>query len=290
VANGWSELGPDALPGIARLVGRAVPDPPTPGELARTLFDGEQPAHVVGDPAVGVVATVVIGGSGHLRLLAVDPDHRGRGHGRALLAAAEAHLAAAGCREVVTGSDPPAYLFPGVDTRAVELCALLERSRYRRDEANFNMVVDLDRLPADPGGWEDVTDEQEVRAWGDAHWPHWTPELVRAARRSTLIGVRDAEGLAALCAYSVNRDGWVGPVCARPSLVGRGAGRAPLVGALVRLAEAGHRRAEIAWVGPIVPYARLGARIGPVFFVYRRPLGEGGGGPGRRAGTPRPDP
>lgn len=269
----WREVGRDALDALARLVARAVPDPPSAGELDRTLFDPEQPARVLGDPAVGVVATVAIGSSGHLRLLAVDPDHRRRGHGRALLAAAEADLAARGCTTVVTGVDPPAYLFPGVDTRAVELCALLERCRYQRGEANFNMVVDLTERPPDPGGWEELTDVEEVRAWGDTHWPHWTAELIRAARRHTLVASRDAGGLAAACAYSVNRDGWVGPVCVRPDLLGKGAGRAPLLGSLVRLAQAGHRRAEIAWVGPIVPYARIGARIGPVFFVYRRQLG-----------------
>ena len=54
-----------------------------------------------------------------------------------------------------------------------------------------------------------------------------------------------------------------------------GAGRAALIGSLVRLAASGARRAEIAWVGPVAPYARIGARVGPVFFVYRRRLTPG---------------
>ena len=35
---------------------------------------------------------------------------------------------------------------------------------------------------------------------------------------------------------------------------------------------AGRDNAEVVWVGPIVPYARVGARVSRVFFVYRRIL------------------
>jgi hypothetical protein len=36
--------------------------------------------------------------------------------------------------------------------------------------------------------------------------------------------------------------------------------------------SAGRRRVEVVWVGPIVPYARLGATVSRVFFVYRKQL------------------
>src|SRR5437867_2607501 len=86
---------------------------PTPGPWA-----SDQPAVVRGDPAVGVVAIVTgaVSGDpheGYVRLLVVDPDHRGRGHGKALLAAAEQDLKDAGAARVTVGADAPYYLFPG---------------------------------------------------------------------------------------------------------------------------------------------------------------------------------
>ena len=79
------------------------------------LFTDDQPALVRGDPDVGVVATGEGGGNGFVKLLVVDPAHRRRGHGRALLDAAEADLA--GLPSITVGTDAPFYLFPGVDTR-----------------------------------------------------------------------------------------------------------------------------------------------------------------------------
>ena len=34
--------------------------------------------------------------------------------------------------------------------------------------------------------------------------------------------------------------------------------------------EIGYARIEVLWVGPLVPYVRVGGTIGPVFFVYRK--------------------
>jgi ribosomal protein S18 acetylase RimI-like enzyme len=50
-----------------------------------------------------IVASVMAGYDGHrgwVNYLAVDPDHRGDGYGRALMAEAEARLAARGCPKV----------------------------------------------------------------------------------------------------------------------------------------------------------------------------------------------
>src|SRR5207302_6044491 len=100
-----------AVPAIAELCRRGLPDPPAADELADALFAPDQPATVRGHPDVGVVATVEGEGGGYLRLLVVDPSARGRGHGHALLEAAEADLA--GTRSVTVGADAPYFLFPG---------------------------------------------------------------------------------------------------------------------------------------------------------------------------------
>lgn len=50
-----------------------------------------------------IVASVMVGYDGHrgwINYLAVDPDTRGAGHGRAVMRAAEAHLLALGCPKV----------------------------------------------------------------------------------------------------------------------------------------------------------------------------------------------
>jgi GNAT superfamily N-acetyltransferase len=267
-------LGPDALDAIAALCRRAAADPPSRAELDDALTATEQPAVVRGDPAVGVVATVTTGAQGFVRLLVVDPDHRGRGVGRALLAAAEDDLRAAGATAVTVGADPPGYLWPGVDVRETALLCLLERAKYARGEASCNMDVDLRRIPSDPGGWTVAgpADRAEVDEWSARHWDHWRAELVKAADRATLVLTRDAEGIAGVCAYDVTRRGLVGPVAVRPDLLGGGHGVAPLLGALHTLRDEGRDAVEISWVGPLVPYARVGATVGRLFFVYRKQL------------------
>jgi hypothetical protein len=34
----------------------------------------------------------------------------------------------------------------------------------------------------------------------------------------------------------------------------------------------GRAQVEIGWVGPVVPYARVGATVGRVFFTHRKAL------------------
>lgn len=263
-------LGPDALDAITDLCTRSLRAPLRRAELAGTLFAPDQPAIVRGDPAVGVVAAVPGEPDGFVRLLVVDPAHRGRGYGRALLDAAERDLAAS--RVVTVGADAPYYLFAGVETSEIEMLCLLESRRYQREEANFNMEVDLDALPPDPGGTALATtaERAEVDAWAAQHWNHWRPEVLRALDQGTLLIARDEDGIAGFCAWDVNRAGLVGPVASRPDLVGRGTGRALIVGALHRIRATGATSTEVSWVGPIRPYAAVGGRVTRVFFVYRK--------------------
>lgn len=267
-------LGPDAIGAIAELGAAALLDPPTVAELTRAFDPPGQPAVWLGEPTVGVVACTWLGDAGFLRFLAVAPDARGRGVGRALVARAEAELRGRGARTVTTGADAPYYLWPGIDTRETAAVALFERLKYARRETNFNMDLDLATLPPDPGGWRVGTsaDHDALGAWCDTHWPHWRAEMLRGLDQDGIVLTEDADGIAAVCATGVNRAQLVGPVAVRRDRVGRGAGVAPLLGALHRMRAAGHRHVEIAWVGPVVPYARIGATIGRTFFVARKEL------------------
>ena len=262
------------LSAMAELCRRGLADPPSEEELAGALFAPDQPAVIRGDPDAGIVATVTWDDNGFVRLLVVDPDHRGKGHGKALLDAAEADLREEGVSSVTVGADAPYYLFPGVETTQLAMLCLLERRKYWRTEANFNMDVDLDRIPPDPGGAAPArADERdEVSLWMAEHWAMWRPEVLRALDKGTLLLSRDDDGISAFCAYDVNRRGLLGPVAVRPSLMGRGAGVPALIGALHRMGESGQRQIEVAWVGPVVPYARVGGTVGRVFFVYKKGL------------------
>jgi len=259
---------------VADLARRCLDDPPSRSELAESLFSPDQPAIVRGHPDIGLVATVCSGAQGYIRLLGVDPLARRRHHGTALLRAAEADVRAGGATAVQVGADPPYYLYPGVETTATAMLCLLERERYQRNDANFNMRVDMDALPPDPGGSDVATerDRDEVTAWMERHWPNWTPEALRALDHSTLVLSRDDAGIAAICAYDVNRTGFLGPIAVRGDLWGHGVGRPLLISALHRMRASGRRHIEVAWVGPIRPYAGVGASVGRVFFVYRRQL------------------
>lgn len=279
--TGLRELDAGDLDAVTVLCARSLADAPTRAELGRTLFVSDPRVTVFGDPERGVVATVAgttaagTADRGFVRLLAVAPDQRGQGLGRQLLRAAEDDVRGRGLGSITTGADAPHYLWPGVESTEIALLCLLERAKYTRTETNFNMDVDLTALPPDPGGWTVAApaERAELSAWADRHWGFWTAEMVRALDRGTLVVARDANGIAAVCAYDVNRDGWIGPVAVRPDLMGRGAGVAPLLGALHRLRATGRARAEVGWVGPIVPYARVGATVGRVFFVHRKELG-----------------
>lgn len=272
--NEPDRLGESELAAIARLCERGIAAPPSSAELRDTLFASDQPAIVRGDPDTGIVATVGCPDGAHIRLLVVDPGHRGRGVGHELVAAAEADARASGHRSVLTGADPPYFLWPGVPTSEVALCALFERHHYRRVDTNYDVRIDLDGLPADPGGHRraEASDRDEIDTFMSIHWDNWRAEVLRALDKGNLVVADDAAGVAAFCAFEVNRVGFLGPVAARPDLVGRGVASAALLGALWELRRRGRRSVDVSWVGPLVPYARLGGHIHTVYFVYRRDL------------------
>ncbi|HEY1832008.1 MAG TPA: GNAT family N-acetyltransferase [Acidimicrobiales bacterium] len=273
------ELDRSDLEAISGLCQRAVVDPPSTDELEGALFDPGQAVAVLGDPAVGVVALSECADGPHIRLLAVDPSQRNQGHGHALLDAAEAWTVAAGHRALVTGADPPYFLWPGVPTRETSLLCLFEGRHYARTETNFNMDVDLAQIPADPGGHALATpaDRGDVDAFMAEQWPNWRAEVLRALDQGNLVISRDsADGrsgpVTAFCAFEVNRRGLLGPVAVRLDLMGQGRGKAALLGALHELARRGRTSISVVWVGPVVPYALVGGTVSDTFFVYRKEL------------------
>jgi GNAT superfamily N-acetyltransferase len=267
-------LDPSSLSAISELCSVSMVSPPTADELSAALFDADHPAIVRGDPEVGVVAVIPGDGEAHIRLLVVHPGRRRRGHGHRLLATAEADARALDHRRLTVGADAPYFLWPGVPTEAIGLHCLLERHRYTRAEANFDMAIPLDDLPAEPRGAALATSAQreEIDGWARSHWPNWQAEILRALDKGNLMVARDGVGVSAICAFEVNRRGFLGPVAARPDLIGRGAARDVLMGALHELRRRGRSSIDVVWVGPIVPYARVGGTISNVYFVYRREL------------------
>jgi GNAT superfamily N-acetyltransferase len=263
-------VGPEALEEIALLCARSMPRPPSVPELRRTLFAEDQPAVVRYASGEGVVAAVPGGDEGSIRLLVLDAAHRGRGLGHELLRAAEKDLEDASV--ITVGADAPYFLLPGVPVEETSLCCLLESHHYTREETNYNIDMPLDHLPPDPElALDPRADERpELDRWMARHWPNWRAEVMRAFDQETLVLGRDGDDITGFCAYNVNRSGTLGPIASRPDLIGRGAGTPLLLGALHRLRAMGNQAIEVLWVGPMVPYARLGGRVGRLFFVYRR--------------------
>jgi GNAT superfamily N-acetyltransferase len=270
-------LGTSDLDGISELCSRSIGDAPTKAELAGSLFAPDLPAVVLGDPAAGVVALAECGDGLHIRLLAVEPSARRRGHGDALLEAAEGWARSAGHSFLLVGADPPYFLWPGAPAAVTGLLCLLERRHYSRFETNFNMDVDLRAIPDDPGGHRIARpdEREEIDAWMATHWPNWRLEVLRALEKGNLVIAREdgtTGEVSAFCAFEVNRAGVLGPVAVRPDLMGRGRGRGVLIGALHELRRRGREQVSVVWVGPVVPYAAVGGKVSEVFFVYRKEL------------------
>jgi GNAT superfamily N-acetyltransferase len=273
-----AQLGRRDLDAIAALCRRALKDPPAAEELDGALFAEDQPAVVLGDPGRGVVAVVACDDGPHIRLLVVDEPARGQGVGHSLLEAAEDWARGEGHSVLLTGADPPYFLWPGVPSTETGLLCLLERRHYSRAETNFNMDVDVTSIPDDPGGHElaGPGDAEEIDQWMATHWSNWRPEVLRALRKGNLVVARGegaGGGVTAFCAFEVNRRGLLGPVAVRPDLMGRGMGKDVLLGALHELRRRGAGTVSVVWVGPVVPYAAVGGKVTDVYFVYRKTLG-----------------
>lgn len=293
---------PDDAAEAAAIVARLRDDSPLPGSTERRRTVG------VLARSGGAIVGVALGSmahrdptTGHLDLIAVRPDRRRHGIGRALLLRAENALAALGATQVRLAGNPPHYVWPGIDVRYTPaICAALANG-YQPEATAWNMTADLStesspalrdtdaaqrRLAAqgvtvrraEPG---DVVALTEFV--GSAFGGSWDAELLHSIGREgagchLAIRTPDRAGkpeVLGFAAYGSSRPSWFGPMGTAPSAQGLGIGSVLLRRCLRDQWAAGHRQAQIGWVGPVPFYARnAGARIERVFFLYRKQLGS----------------
>ncbi|MEV0352429.1 GNAT family N-acetyltransferase [Nonomuraea sp. NPDC050680] len=280
-------------------------------EVARaalTLDSGEGPALVdrLANPPAGRrwTALVIDGGVvmasvsakdpaiGHIDLLAVHPEVRGRGHGRELVRAAEEWLRSAGARQARFAGNPPCYAWPGIDVRYTAAACLAESLGYERYHVAWNMTADLGAdlsVEEEPARLAEAgvsvhaaatdrdlatdrkrADRERVVAFVREHWnENWAWEAANAA------GLHYAERDGRILGFAAwgARPAWFGPMGTAPEARGLGVGGVLLRRCLAEMRAAGLSSAQIGWVGPLRFYSRaVGARAERVFWLYRRDL------------------
>ncbi|MEU8260847.1 GNAT family N-acetyltransferase [Micromonospora sp. NPDC048999] len=299
------ELGQDRLPAVVDLCRRAL-DLPEDAAEAPAIVDALAARAPAGRPVLRLGAVrgaeligVLIGSVsqrdsrlGHVDLLAVAPEVRRQGVGRALLAEAERPLAGLGAAELLLAGNPPYYAWPGIDVRYTPaVCAAL-RLGYRQDRTAWNMTADLaagsaalrptdaaERRLADGGVTvrrAESADLPALAAFARATFGGaWDAELAGSLGRPDAgahLAERDGEILG-FAAYGSSRPGWFGPMGTAPAAEGSGIGGVLLRRCLRDQAATGLGSAQIGWVGPVPFYANAaGACIERVFFLYRKAL------------------
>ncbi|WP_327006702.1 GNAT family N-acetyltransferase [Dactylosporangium sp. NBC_01737] len=265
------------------------------GALVRRLAappEGRVTVRLAELDADGAVAGVVLGSIsdadpllGHVELLAVRPDQKRKGIGRALLAAAERRLADLGAQRVRIGGNPPCYVWPGIDVRYTPAVCLAQAAGYERTDTAWNMTADLTRTSPAATADEERLDGAGVKVmragpgtpeWVRGIWGNgWAWEVAQSLGRDGAgcwVAVRDGEILG-FAAYGANRPSWFGPMGTAPSAEGLGVGRVLLRRCLADQVADGHRTAQIGWAGPIAFYSKtVGARLERIFWIYTKQL------------------
>lgn len=227
--------------------------------------------------------------TGHVELLTVAPDHRERGHGRALLAELERRLTAAGATRLRIRGNPPYFAWPGIDVRYTPAVCLAASAGYERLLDCNNMMVDL--AAADLATEQDEQrlteagievrrgrpeDEKALRVWSDREFGGtWGEEAAMALRHELPrlhVAVRDGAFLG-FAGHGIQRFAMFGPMGTDPAARGLGIGAVLLRRCLADMREAGIEVAEIGWVGPVRYYAKtVGATLGRVFWAFEKPV------------------
>jgi GNAT superfamily N-acetyltransferase len=246
------------------------------------------PAHAFGAWEGGQLVGVASTSSRWIRLIAVVPEARRRGHGSALLAACEAAALATGATKLSALAQPGNYLAPGVDERNVEAIAWLEKRGFARgSELRENVLVNVRDNPR-------VTPERLAEAVATAREHGYEIRRATIAEREALAAaiagefggawpfevaraIGDPSGVHvalkddAFCAFAAhdgnNRGlGWFGPTGTWPAHRGQGLGEALLLACLVDVAAV-HTNCEIAWIGPRAFYDKVAGVVGQRRFV-----------------------
>jgi GNAT superfamily N-acetyltransferase len=264
---------------LEQLCAAALPsDDLSADELLACCWDGAAASVVLGaDDGTGAIAACAHDHGprrvGFVQLVAVHPDVRRQGRGRALLDAAHDWLfAEAGALEVRAGAGAPHYLWPGVDVTHLEALCLFESAGYLVTGGEVNMRCTTAFRADPPAGVSlrrAVDDEvvDAVLALVRTSWPWWEAEVARAVEHGCCHAAVDTGGAAlGFACHSVNRAGWVGPMGTDPRRQHGGVGAALLAQVCRDLGTAEFAEAEIAWVGPVGFYAKAaGATISRAF-------------------------
>ncbi len=299
-----SELTGDDVPAVVALCGVALDLPEDAAEAAEIVLrlrettgtDGwtrhsRRLAGFLAATALGDVIGVVLGSVshrdpsiGHIDLIAVHPDERRRGIGRALTARIEGALAGLGAADMVIAGNAPYYAWPGIDVRYTAALCAATAFGFEQDQPAWNMTADLTGEPAPPEVIEGVTlrragpgdlpglVEFALRTFGSG----WAGEITHSVGRDR-AGCHlalDVKGeVLGFAAYGSSRPSWFGPMGTVPPARGRGVGRALLLRCLADQRAAGYDRVQIGWVGPVPFYSgAAGARVERVFQLYRKSL------------------
>jgi mycothiol synthase len=231
---------------------------------------------------------------GHIDLVAVRPNARRQGIGRALIGRAEASLAGLGATEVLLAGNPPYYAWPGIDVRYTPAVCAAMALGYEQDRTAWNMTADLS-YPESPALRPTEPAEQRLAAAGitvrratpeDAtalmefarttFGAPWAGEVAHSIDREGAglhMAVRGTGEILGFAAFGSSRPSWFGPMGTAPTAQGLGIGGVLLRRCLREQRDLGITRSQIGWVGPVPFYARnAGAWIERVFFLYRKQL------------------
>jgi GNAT superfamily N-acetyltransferase len=216
-------------------------------------FEGQPATRVFGD-FEGIAVTC----GKHLRILAVDPERRGRGVGTALLRDAESRGA------IVIAAEPGNYFTPGVSE---DVAAFLKKRGYVETARTQTLIAETSvgqaLLP--------VPDREATRHFIEKTFgPIWRFE---AAKGSTIFAMEDEGEIAGFSTHDANNKGlgFFGPTGIAESHRGRGLGRHLLLASLADLRRLGYDRVVIPWTDAIEFYRKTcGARIEHRFVILRR--------------------
>lgn len=247
-------------------------------DLTTCCFEGE--GQVIGDrdAAAAFVVKRYPGADAAvawLLLLAVAPERRRSGLGRALVDEVVTRCRESQVGELHTGNCAPRYVWPGVDLSSTDALAFFQELGFEAYDHGLNMVLPTTFRAPPPAG---VSIERECGdgavALARRVYPHWEDEVARGIARGTTFAARARDGKTiAFACHSVNRRTWIGPMATDPQLQHAGTGRALLAAIAEDIAGTyGADTAEIAWVAPVPFYAKCGATAGRSFRMHRRRL------------------